>query len=80
MKIVIRKKLVDKLAEECSENIHGNKIIYNGTLNCDENVCNFCTVYIVLFAIAFLIIIRISSAYFYFHWYFRKGNIETVIY
>ena len=27
-----RKKLVDRLAEECSENIDGNKMIYNATL------------------------------------------------
>ena len=28
-----RKKLVDKLVEECSENIDGNEMIYNGTGN-----------------------------------------------
>ena len=28
-----RKKIVDKLVEECSENINGNEINYNGTLN-----------------------------------------------
>ena len=28
-----RKKLIGKLAEECSENIDGNEIIYNSTLN-----------------------------------------------
>ena len=28
-----RKKLVDKLVEKCSENIDGNEMIYNGTLN-----------------------------------------------
>ena len=28
-----RKKLADKLVEECSENIDGNEMIYNGTLN-----------------------------------------------
>ena len=61
-----RKKLVDKLVEKCSENIDENEIIYNGTLNNYENVCNSCTIYIVLLAIAFLIIIGISSAYFLF--------------
>ena len=58
-----RKKLVDKLVEECSENIDGNKMIYNDY----GNVCNSCTIYIELFVIAFLIIIGITSAYFYFH-------------
>ena len=38
-------RLVDRLAEECSENIDGNKMIYNPTLNDYENSC---TVYIVL--------------------------------
>ena len=35
-----RKKLVDKLVVECSENIDGNKIIYNDY----GNVCNSCAV------------------------------------
>ena len=64
-----RKKPVDKLVEECSENIDGNEMIYNDY----EKVCNSRTIYMVLF-IAFLIIIGISSAYFYFHWYLKKYN------
>ena len=28
-----RKRLIDKLVEECGENIYGNEIIYSGTLN-----------------------------------------------
>ena len=28
-----RKRLIDKLVEECSEIIHGNEMIYNSTLN-----------------------------------------------
>ena len=28
-----RRKLIDKLVEECSENINGNEMIYNSTLN-----------------------------------------------
>ena len=60
-----RKKLVDKLVEECGENIDGNEMIYNGTLNDSRNVCNSCTINIVLFVIDFLIIIGISTAYFF---------------
>ena len=54
-----------------------------------ENVCNSFIIYIVLFIIAFLIIIGIRSAYFCFHWYLKKDNTvitninlgtETVIY
>ena len=62
-----RKKLVDKLVEECREDINENEMIYNGTFNDYRKVCNSCIIYIVLFVIVFLIIIGISSAYFYFH-------------
>ena len=64
-------------------------MIYNGTLNNYEKVCNSCTLYITLFAITFLIIIGISSAYFCFHCYLKRSdtnitninaNTETVIY
>ena len=65
-----RKRLIDKLVEECSENINGNEMIYNGTLNDHGKICNFCTVYIVLLAILF-ISISISSVFIYFHWYIK---------
>ena len=59
----------DKLVEECSENIDESEMIFNAALNDYENICGSCTVYIVLFVIAFLIIVDISSAFIYFHWY-----------
>ena len=68
MEIVI----ADKLVEECSENIDESEMIFNATLNDYENICGSCTIYIVLFVIAFLIIIGISSAFIYFHWYLKK--------
>ena len=46
-----RSKLVDKLVEECSDNIDGNEMIYNGNLNGYEKVCNSCRLYMVLFVI-----------------------------
>ena len=54
-----RERLIDKLVDECSENIDGNKMLYNETfnvipLNVYKKVCNFCMVYTVLF-VAFLI-------------------------
>ena len=59
-------------------------MIYNSTLNDYEKVCNSCAICIVLFVIAFLIIIVISSMYFYFNWYLKETDInlssETVIY
>ena len=54
-----RKRLVNKLEEECNENINekeliSTKMIYNSTLNDYEKICSFCessscTIYIVLF-------------------------------
>ena len=73
MKIVnVEKKLIDKLVEECSEDIDGNEMIYNTTLNDYVNLCNSCTIYTALLVIAFLIIIGISNAFVYFHRYFKK--------
>ena len=49
-------------------------MIYKGTVNDYGNVCNSCTLYIVLFAI-FLIISTIISIYF--HWYLKRNNTST---
>ena len=43
-------------------------------LNYHESACGSCTVYIVLFVVAVLMIIVISSAFIYFHWYLKKSN------
>ena len=64
-----RKRLIDKLVEECSENIDGNEMIYNDTLNDYRKICNSCTVYVVLLVIFFIIHISISTAFIYFHCY-----------
>ena len=74
-----RNKLVDRLGEECSENIDGNKMLHNETLNVIplnvislndyKKVCNSCTIYIVLFAVFCITSICISSVFIYFHWY-----------
>ena len=52
------KKLVDKLIEECSENIRVNKMIYNEILR--EKVCYSCTIFVLLLII--LLIISKSKA------------------
>ena len=50
-----RRILIDKLVEECSENIDGSEMIYSGTLNNYDKVCISCTIYELLFVIPFLI-------------------------
>ena len=80
-----KERLIDKLVEECNENIDGNKMLYNETLdvislnavplNVYEKVCGSCTLYIVLFAAFFITSICISSVFIYFYWYLNEDNV-----
>ena len=83
----MKKKLADKLVGECIENIDGNEMIYNETLDATSSdaillnnytkKCNSCTIYIVLFAVFFITFICIRSVFIYFHLYFKKDNIRV---
>ena len=69
-----RKKIVDKLVEECTETVEEVKLA-KITLAENENSykCNSWTPYIVLFWIFFTINVGGIGAYFvYFHWYLKK--------
>ena len=58
-----RKKLVDKLVEECTENVD-EKDIYPAKLHSDETitpVCSSYTIYIILFSLFFTISIGIAT-------------------
>ena len=79
------KLIVNKLVEECCENIYGNEMVCNETVNDYKKVGNFCTLYIILFVIFLTISISICSAFIYFYWFLKKDNIkgnsiETTIY
>ena len=75
------KKLVDKLVEECTENVDEAKIT-----EITENQCKFlCTIYVVIIAIIFTICIGIGTYFVYSHWYLKNGimfdtHTETTIY
>ena len=73
-----RKKTIDKLVEECSENIDGNETLCNETLDIisssDYKACDSCVVYIKLFSV-FLIISISMAIYVYFFLYLK--NIST---
>ena len=75
-----RKKLVDKLVEECTENIDETKI---AEITLNKNVCkSICILYIVLFSIIFTSNIGIAT-YFVYYKYMNcnKENVyETVNY
>ena len=80
-----RKRLIDKLVDECNESTDGNKMLSNETLNVNsldvillnvyKKMCSSCTVNIVLFAVFFIRSICISSAFICFHWYLKTDNI-----
>ena len=61
-----RKKLVDKLVEECTENVEEVKLA-KITLAENENKykCSSCTLYIVLFSIIFTINVGINTYFVY---------------
>ena len=80
-----RKKLVDKLVEECRENInekelYRNKRTYNLNLNDYENICSSNILYIILCVIFFMVSISITSVFIYFHCYLKRKYIEATIY
>ena len=77
------KKLVDKLSEECTNNIGEVEIASK-----NEHKCSSCILYIVLFSIFFTISIGIATYFAYFYWYLKKDDAcvmldtrtETMIY
>ena len=76
----MQKKIIDKLVEECSENIDGNEILYNETLDItpsnDNKTSNSCLVYIILFSV--FLIINISMAiYVYFFLYLKNRSTNS---
>ena len=78
----MREQIIDKLVEECSENIYENEtldiILLNAIpLNVCKKVCNSCVIYIVLFVVFLITSICISSVFIYFYWYLKKDNIST---
>ena len=79
-----RNKLVDKLVEECIENIDGNKMLHNETLDVISlndyiKVCGSCTLYIVLFVIFLVISTVISAVFVYFYSYLRKTMLKSTL-
>ena len=71
-----RKRLIDKLVEECREDIDGNEMVYNAIsydLGLKGRVCRSCARYVILLIITCIMIMSISVACFYFYRY-TKGN------
>ena len=76
MKIVnVKKKLVDKLIEECNENIEETNLIKINSTKCKSNSC---VLYIVLFSIFFTINIEIATYFVYYKYINHKEEYVSV--
>ena len=68
-----RKKLVDKLVEECTKNAEEVKLAkITSAEDKNKHRGSSCTLYIVLFSIIFTINIGIGTYFVYFHWCLKK--------
>ena len=77
-----RKKIIDKLVEECSKNIDGNEMLYNETLDIissrNNKTSNFCIAYIYIVLFSVFLIISISIAiYVYFFLYLKNKSTNS---
>ena len=62
-----KKMLVDKLVEECTENIEETRLVeITSAKNKSKHKCSSCTLYIVLFSIIFTINVGIGTYFVYF--------------
>ena len=71
-----RKKIVDKLIEECTENIDKVEITSE---NEHKNKCSSCIPYIVLFSIFSTISIGIATYFPYFYCYLKKDDTRFML-
>ena len=72
----VEEKPIDKLVEECSENID-EKDLHSNEINDYQKICSSCSVYMVLLVIIFFILsVSISSIFIYFDEFinFIKAN------
>ena len=84
-----RKKLVDKLVEECTENTEETRLVEKTSAkNENKHKCSFYTLYIMLFLLIFTINIGIGIYFVYSRWFLKKDipsvefntNTQTTIY
>ena len=75
-----RKKLVDKLVKECTENVKEEKITeITSCKNENKHKCSSYTLYIVLFLIIFTMNIGIGTYFVYSRWYLKKDDASFVL-
>ena len=71
-----KKTLVNKLVEECTENIEETRLVETtSSENENKHKCSSCTLYIVLFSIFFTFNVGIGSYFLCLYWYLKKDVI-----
>ena len=79
-----RKKLVDKLIDECTETIEEVKLVkitpmeFHSAENESENKYSSCTVYIVLMIVVLTIFNGITIYFVYYNWSLIKSNVSCI--
>ena len=74
-----RKKLVNKLFEECTEHVKEKITEISLCENKNKRKCSSCTLYIVLFSLIFTISIRIGIYFVYSHLYFKNYDVRVML-
>ena len=69
-----KKKLTNKLIDECIETIEEAKIVNITVENENNYECTSCIVYIVLMIVAFTIFAAITVYLIYYNWYLIKNK------
>ena len=74
-----RKKIVDKLIDECTETNEEVKLAkINLAKNVNENKYSSCTVYTAFMIVVFTIFTGITIYFVYYNWYLIKNNISCI--
>ena len=74
-----RKRLIDKLVDECTETVEEVKpAIITLAENENSYKCSSCTVYIVLMIVFFTIFTGITTYFVYYNWSLIKNNVSCI--
>ena len=75
-----KKKLVDKLVKECTENVEETRLVEKTSAkNKNKHKCSSCTLYIALFLIIFTINIGIGIYFVYSRWYLKNCDARVML-
>ena len=73
-----RKKLVDKLIDECTETIEEIKSAKITSEDKNGNKCSSCKVYVIFMIVVFAIFTEITIYFVYYNWSLIKNNVSCI--